>query len=186
MGPLESLAEIPVLPGKRLVLRPLALTDAVDAWAYYSDPAVFGPTSMDVASLDATSEGLRAMDASFARRESLRWGIVPAGESRVAGDCGFFNFDPDGAEIGYMLARPYWGRGIASEAVDLMLTFAFDELSLNAVRALVMDGNERSLRLLDRKGFERLELLPEFRWVRGAQKDFWLLRRVAAGSPARA
>jgi RimJ/RimL family protein N-acetyltransferase len=39
-----------------------------------------------------------------------------------------------------------------------------------------MDGNERSLRLLDRKAFQRVELLPRFRNVRGEMKDFWLLR----------
>jgi ribosomal-protein-alanine N-acetyltransferase len=118
------------------------------------------------------------MDEQFATGESIRWGIVPAGATRVAGDCGFFNFDPAAAEIGYMLARPSWGRGVASAAVDLMLTFAFEDLALQAVRALVMDGNERSLRLLSRKGFERLELLTAFRWVRGEQKDFWRLHRA--------
>ena len=84
--------------------------------------------------------------------------------------------DETSAEIGYLLARPFWGNGIASEAVDLLLAFAFDRLNLHEVRALVMNGNERSLRLLDRKGFEKVELLPAFRWVRGEQKDFWLLR----------
>jgi ribosomal-protein-alanine N-acetyltransferase len=138
---------------------------------------------MDLASLEATSEALQAMDDSFRRRESIRWGIVPAAGSRVAGDCGFFNFDATSAEIGYMLAWSFWGRGIASEAVDLMLTFAFEELRLSSVRALVMDGNERSLRLLERKHFERLELLPAFRNVRGTKKDFWLLQHVRPEDP---
>jgi RimJ/RimL family protein N-acetyltransferase len=176
MGAFDSLQEIPVLAGNGMSLRPLTPADAPDAWAYYSDPEVYGPTSLDIESLAATEAGLQSMADSFARRESIRWGIVPAGVERIAGDCGFFNFDGLSAEIGYLLAGPFWGRGIASEAVDLMLTFAFDTLGLQEVKATVMDGNERSLRLLDRKAFQRVELLPRFRNVRGEMKDFWLLR----------
>jgi ribosomal-protein-alanine N-acetyltransferase len=175
-SPLLALPGISTLPGRGVTLRPLRPNDASSLWAYWSDPEVYGPTSLDVRSLAMTAEALQGMNDAFARGEAVRWGIVPEGSATVMGDCGFFNVSAGSAEIGYLLARPCWGRGIASEAVDLMLTFAFDTLRLHEVQATVMDGNERSLRLLESKGFERIELLPAFRWVRGAQKDFWLLR----------
>jgi ribosomal-protein-alanine N-acetyltransferase len=175
---LNTIAEVPVLAGTRLTLRPMSPADAGDVWAYHSDPDVYGPTSLRVESPAQTERGVRELAAGFARGEFIRWGIVPSGTERVAGDCGFFNFEGQTAEVGYLLARQHWGQGIASEAVDLMLSFAFEELRLVEVAATVMEGNERSLRLLERKGFERLELLPGYRDVRGELKDFWLLRRA--------
>jgi ribosomal-protein-alanine N-acetyltransferase len=174
---LNALDAVPVLAGTLLTLRPMMSADAADVWAYHSDPEVYEPTSLRVESPAETEQGLVELATGFARGEFIRWGIVPSDTTRVAGDCGFFNFDGPAAEVGYLLARPYWGQGIASEAVDLMLAFAFGTLALSEVRATVMDGNERSLRLLERKGFGRQELMPRFRDVRGEMKDFWLLRR---------
>jgi RimJ/RimL family protein N-acetyltransferase len=179
---LDAIDEVPVLQGTLLTLRPMAPADAADVWAYHSDPEVYGPTSLRLESPADTERGIRELAAGFARGEFIRWGMVPAGADRVAGDCGFFNFEGPTAEVGYLLAREFWGKGIASEGVDLMLGFALDTLALSEVRATVMEGNERSLRLLERKGFERMELLLNFRDVRGEMKNFWLLRRWHQGA----
>lgn len=57
------------------------------------------------------------------------------------------------ADIGYWLAPAYWGRGIATEAVRFACEHAFGPLDLIRVQALVFEGNDASMRVLDKCGF---------------------------------
>jgi len=58
------------------------------------------------------------------------------------------------AEMGIMLISRAWrGRGLASEAVKLALTYAFDELGLHRVYARLAEENLPSLNLFKRLGF---------------------------------
>lgn len=59
-------------------------------------------------------------------------------------------------EIGYWLAEPYWGRGIASEAVRAMTDWAFASWDVERVWAGVFAWNPASARVLEKAGF-RLE-----------------------------
>jgi [ribosomal protein S5]-alanine N-acetyltransferase len=56
------------------------------------------------------------------------------------------------AELGYWLGHARWGRGFASEAVQRVLRWAFDESDLHRVYAQVIAGNQRSHRVLVKAG----------------------------------
>ena len=56
-------------------------------------------------------------------------------------------------ELGYVFAREYWGKGIATEAAKLICDIAFRELSLNRLTAQVYEGNIASRRVLEKCGF---------------------------------
>ena len=73
----------------------------------------------------------------------------------IVGDCGWFGpSDEDGeVEIGYGLAPSARGRGLGTEAVRLLVEWARGQ-GARSVRAEVLPGNEASLRLLARLGFE--------------------------------
>lgn len=49
--------------------------------------------------------------------------------------------------------RDYWGRGYGSDAVALLLEFAFDQLNLHRVSLHVYDYNTRAIRAYERRGF---------------------------------
>jgi RimJ/RimL family protein N-acetyltransferase len=57
------------------------------------------------------------------------------------------------AELGYWIGVPYWGRGVATAAAAATLDFAFDTLALRAVRAVCLEDNPASLRVLAKLGF---------------------------------
>jgi RimJ/RimL family protein N-acetyltransferase len=57
-------------------------------------------------------------------------------------------------EIGYWLARPWWGRGLMSEAAGAVVDHAFEALALSAVTSGHFDGNHGSRRILEKLGFE--------------------------------
>jgi ribosomal-protein-alanine N-acetyltransferase len=58
------------------------------------------------------------------------------------------------AEIGYWLARPYWGQGIMTDAVRVYVGYAFAELQLLRLVAHVFEFNLASARVLERNGFQ--------------------------------
>lgn len=76
-------------------------------------------------------------------------------DDQLIGGCGF-----DGltyghrAEIGYWLAKPYWGRGIMTEVVRSACEFALAEWKLVRITAHVFDFNQASARVLEKSGFE--------------------------------
>ena len=57
------------------------------------------------------------------------------------------------AEVGYWLAEPFWGRGIACEAVRLLSAYAFDTCNMLRLFALPFADNVRSIRVLEKAGY---------------------------------
>jgi ribosomal-protein-alanine N-acetyltransferase len=77
----------------------------------------------------------------------------------VIGDCGFEMMSLDGeteVELGYDLARSYWGRGLAREAAGAAASYGFDALGLDHLVSLVRAGNIRSLRVAEAIGMRRI------------------------------
>jgi RimJ/RimL family protein N-acetyltransferase len=58
------------------------------------------------------------------------------------------------ADLGYWIAKPYWGHGFAREAARAMMDYAFIGLGLRAVRSGFFEENPRSGRILSGLGFE--------------------------------
>lgn len=58
------------------------------------------------------------------------------------------------AELGYWIGEPYWGRGLASTAVNEMIRIGFQVLKLRRIFASVYDYNTASMRVLEKNGFE--------------------------------
>ena len=56
-------------------------------------------------------------------------------------------------EIGFWLAEPYWGRGIATEVVRAMADFAFANFDICRVYAGVFEWNPASMRVLEKAGY---------------------------------
>ena len=88
---------------------------------------------------------------------------MPVGTGTLAGTAGIFRW-ADGpepaAEIGYDLAPEWWGQGLMTEALGAIVAYAFATLGLARLEALVLDGNARSCRTLERVGFRHTGLLP--------------------------
>jgi RimJ/RimL family protein N-acetyltransferase len=59
------------------------------------------------------------------------------------------------AEIGYWLAKPFWGQGLMTAVVKKACDFAFAEWDLGKITALVFAHNSGSARVLEKCGFEQ-------------------------------
>ena len=69
------------------------------------------------------------------------------------GSCGLMPLaDGTGVECYYVLLRGYWGRGFASEATNALIDYAFKELRIDRIVALVRPENHHSQRVAERLG----------------------------------
>jgi RimJ/RimL family protein N-acetyltransferase len=84
----------------------------------------------------------------------LCWRIVV--EGRFVGRAELVAVDPPKYGLGYLLDMNECGRGVATEAVRSLVEYAFDSLGATDVFAGVTHGNERSVTLLQRLGFDRV------------------------------
>ena len=76
--------------------------------------------------------------------------------------------------IGYALDEQSVGRGITSEAVQLMVHFAFEYLQINRIEAYVSPQNTASIRVLEKTGFLCEGLLKELLYINGYWEDHYL------------
>jgi RimJ/RimL family protein N-acetyltransferase len=85
------------------------------------------------------------------------WAVVHASDERTIGYCGLSRFPSrvrrDETEIGFRLARSYWGLGLATEAVRASRDYAFSTLKLPKLVALVDPANVASIRVVQKAGF---------------------------------
>lgn len=76
------------------------------------------------------------------------------------------------AEVGYSIARPLWGKGLASEALQTMLDLAFrSDGNLNRVRAMADARNVGSTRVMEKCGMSREGVLRQNQQLRGKLFD---------------
>ncbi len=59
------------------------------------------------------------------------------------------------AEIGYWIGEHFWGKGIASQAIKLMLDYGFEVLDINRIYAGVFVHNLGSIKALEKNGFKK-------------------------------
>lgn len=81
--------------------------------------------------------------------------ITLAGENdTLRGGVGLHDRNQDSAELGYWLARPYWGRGLMTEAAGAAIAFGFEVLGLQRLTSGHLIGNEASGAVLRKLGFK--------------------------------
>lgn len=152
----------------RLILRHFEAADRPALSAVFGDNDVmhFGPGVRPPAWIDAWLTDRLGLACPTPCADV--WAVVERDTGSVTGYCGLFEF-PDLAgrfeiEIGYRLARAWWGRGFATEAARAVRDYGFEVLSLSRLVALIDPGNRPSIRVAEKLGmrYERDVMLPEY------------------------
>lgn len=143
-----------ILETPRLILRQFEIEDSDPLQDVFSDEAVmfYGDGVQTPAWVKAWL--LRQQD-SYEQLGYGNWAVInKAGD--LIGYCGLSYADdvcgsPEIA-LGYRLARRYWGRGYASEAVSAAIAYGFDVLGLKRLIATIDPGNTASVRVAVKAG----------------------------------
>ncbi len=157
---------------QRLILRTFAPEDVDDVYDYARDPSV-GPNA-GWKPHESRIESF-CIVAGFIRGGEV-WAIEHRRDGRVIGSIGLHKGrDRSGEDcrtMGYVLARPYWGEGLCTEAARAVLRCGFDEMGLAVVAIAHYTDNERSRRVIEKCGFTPEGVMRRARTLyNGAVKD---------------
>lgn len=165
----ETMPEL--LVTSRLRLRPHSWrdVDAVFAFAADSEWARYLPVPQPYTKTDA--EKFIAHQLLLNRGVHPSWAIEHAGTA-IGGINIRFDFDKRLGEIGYSMARKFWGMGLTTEAAHAVIAAAFSTYpDLNRIQARADARNTGSLRVMEKLGMTREGVLRQIRFVRGEFSD---------------
>lgn len=92
----------------------------------------------------------------------------------------FHGIDNCRAELGYVVASDYWGKGVATRAVELAASAVFAEWEhLERLEAVVGVENTASQRVLEKAGFEREGVLRKYYLLKGRAIDAFIFSRLS-------
>jgi RimJ/RimL family protein N-acetyltransferase len=103
----------------------------------------------------------------------FQWGLALLDTDMVIGTCTLASLDPENrrADLGFALARAYWGKGYMGEALRVLLRFGFSAMQLHRLTADTDPRNAASIRTLERLGFRREGYLREHYLLHGERQD---------------
>jgi ribosomal-protein-alanine N-acetyltransferase len=154
----------PPLAGDRVILRQFEFDDAADVFAYSSDP--------EVSRFVDWQPHATVQDSIFyirtcrrAHRDFLALAIEHRSIERVIGalELRIVNRLLRVGEIGYTVARPFWGQGYNVESVALLLDYSFRELRLRRIAGVCDIANRRSYRTMEKLGMLRDRVIRHVR-----------------------
>ena len=156
-----------MLETERLVLRPPTVEDADALEPVFGDAEVMRFVAAGRPLARPELEALVArMVERFATDGFGQFVVQRRADGHVVGRVGLLPLDPQtweagtavalGAraelEIGWTLARAEWGHGYAFEAASAVRAFAAETLGRSRLVSIVQNGNDRSVRLVERLG----------------------------------
>jgi len=147
------------LRSPRLILRPWRDEDVVPFAKMNADPAVmeFFPAPLSAAETVAMIARIRG---GFAANKMGLWALELPGEADFIGYAGLWPvmFDVPFApsvEVGWRLAKSFWGRGLATEAARAAMADGFSRLGLKEIVSFTVPQNLRSRAVMERLGMRR-------------------------------
>ena len=149
-----------IIETERLILRPFKQSDLHDFNEYASVPGV---GEMAGWKHHETIEKTQEILDMFIK-EDKTFAIVFKKNNKVIGSLGVEKYgledkltefnDYYGREIGYVLSKDYWGKGIMPEAVEAVISYLFNDLNLDFLTCGYYDFNNQSKRVQEKCGFK--------------------------------
>ena len=165
----------PVLTTERLLLRQIALTDALKVQQLRSNEEVMlyinRPLTLSLAEAEAWIGMVMEAQAS---NNGITWVIsLKEAPADHMGSIGLWRIEKENyrAEIGYMLDPAWQRKGIMYEAIQEVLNYGFAQMKLHSIEAQLDPRNAASAALLQKAGFVQEAYFKENYFLRGAFAD---------------
>lgn len=149
-------SNFPVLETTNLLLREVVERDVEEVFLLRSDKDImkYIPRPLAQTKEDAF-ERIRIFKENKENEEGINWAITQKGNDKMLGVIGVFRIEKENlrAEVGYMILPDYQGKGIIGEALEKVMDFAFKQVKLHSLTAIIDPRNTASERVLQRANF---------------------------------
>ncbi|WP_347338301.1 GNAT family N-acetyltransferase [Tumebacillus amylolyticus] len=136
-------------------LRALRADDVGALFSIGSDLEVMKYNDDPMVEMEEAVKRFEMHELEFKEKRSIRWGIARKEDDRLVGTVLMYKLSRKfaSAEIGFELAKEFWGRGVMTEVLEQVVQFGFEELALNRLEASFATENVGSRRVLEKNGF---------------------------------
>ena len=171
---------------ERLQLRLFTLDDLDDLSLIFSDPDVVKHLGTGKpAPREETEQALHSVINHWERHGFGRWAAVFKATGKLIGYSGLRSFNGT-PELVYLLDKPYWGLGLATEMAQASLKYGFEELGFERIIALSKLANVASHHVLEKIGmvYEKTTTIFEMDVVHySITREMYLSRQLGSIKP---
>lgn len=146
----------PILKTSRLILRPFSLEDAEPLYEILSVPGVlrYYPSS-DPPDLERVQRLIQRQIDHWQEFGYGWWAVELVPNHELIGWSGLqYLPETDEIEIGYLLGKPFWGKGLATESAYAGMEFGIKNLGIDVIIGIVHPENFASQRVLEKIGLQ--------------------------------
>lgn len=146
-----------ILETSRLTLRYITSRDAEALMSVLGDPEVMQFSIIGVHDRQQIRQFIEQRLLSYLECGFGLYALVHKQDQQMIGYCGFFLQaieQQKEVEIGYRLARKYWGQGLATEAAQAVVEYGQQRFNFQRFVCLVEPANTRSIRVATKLGMK--------------------------------
>jgi len=151
--------QFPLIESNEITLKKIDERNLNDLFAIYNNKKVFEFCGiLPKHNLKIVSNMIGHFERGYNKKSRVKFGVFLNNKNEtMVGIIEVMDFKKkvSMATVGYYLAEEYWGNGLATEAVSVLVKYLFETVELNRVHAEVMLENEGSKRVLLKNGFSK-------------------------------
>lgn len=183
-----TVAEVGVLRGEKVRLRPFADSDVPLLRKWLNDPDVLRWLQLS----EDPPELMQSIEAHMERWQRIRDDpraqscLIETKDGLPIGEIGLMDIrrDHGRADLGISIGeREYRGRGYGADAIRTLLRYAFGHLGLRRVGLIADEDNARAIRCYEKCGFAREGLLRAYRLRHGQPVDMVVMSVLRDARP---
>ncbi len=180
-----------MLEGEKVRLRsfePSDLDELMKHWNKMELRNLLGSADRGPVTRNEEEEWIQATWRRRQERKAFTFAIETTADSKLIGGAGVFDVDwtSRSAMAGISIYNPeYWGKGYGTESMNLLLSFAFQNLNLNRVELSAFDFNKRAQKCYRKVGFKEVGRKRKARFIDGQYRDEVVMDILREEWPAR-
>ena len=168
-----NFSPFPIIETERLLFRRVSEHDVNEILELRSNPETmkYIPRPL-LQNIEDALAYFKTIDEAIEDNTGINWAITLKGNPKLLGTIGFYRIQPENyrAEIGYMIVPEFQGKGIVSESIQRLVQYAFGEMKLHSVEAVIDPDNIASEKVLQKCNFVKEAHFKENEFYGG---KFW-------------
>lgn len=123
---------------------------------------------------------ISTVERSYTKDQEITWikealesgdyqfSMLEKGSNKFIGNVSLMDVDADSCEVGICITNDMQDKHYGTEAIKRIIDYAFNDIKLKKIRAIVFSNNERSMHLVEKVGFKKTSIVENVKTVDGA------------------
>lgn len=156
--------DFPIIQSPKIILKNIDENDLDKLFEIYNNDKVFEYCGIiPKHNKETVKKMITHFERDFNKEKIIKWGIYDKKDMKLLGiiEIGSYNKKIDMLTIGYFLAESNWNKGIATEAIKILVKYLFETADVNRIQAEVMLENKNSKKALLKNNFKSEGIIRE-------------------------